>query len=281
MNKLTLKDARRLVLAHEIIDASVKRHDPSHLFALFSGGHDSLCATAVAAEHPSFTAAVHINTGIGVEQTREFVRETCEREGWPLIEMHPDDKTYDELVLDKGFPRGPQSHNTMYYYLKQRQVRRLVREHKEHYYDRIGLVTGIRKQESDRRMAQALSQMERREGAQLWINPVLHWSKRECNAFIRWRGLQRNEVADLIHKSGECLCGAFAHADDIEEIEAWFPESAERIHELERKAQDRGLVDCKWAARPKAPGKKAHDLTPEERAKLDDLPMCSDCVLVA
>ena len=48
-----------------VIDAAVREYRPSHLFALFSGGHDSLTATAITAQHPRFTAAVHINTGIG------------------------------------------------------------------------------------------------------------------------------------------------------------------------------------------------------------------------
>lgn len=84
---------------------------PSSIFALFSGGHDSLCSTALAAKHPSFTAAVHINTGIGIAATREFVRETCAERGWPLIEMHPDAKTYRDLVIEKGMPGGPKAHN--------------------------------------------------------------------------------------------------------------------------------------------------------------------------
>lgn len=55
-----------------VLDEAIETHDPSHVFALFSGGHDSLTATALTAKHPRFTAAVHINTGIGIEETRDF-----------------------------------------------------------------------------------------------------------------------------------------------------------------------------------------------------------------
>lgn len=75
---------------HSVLDAAVEEHAPSHVFALFSGGHDSLCSTALAAKHSAFTAAVHINTGIGIPETREFVRSTCEERGvfghWWVLE---------------------------------------------------------------------------------------------------------------------------------------------------------------------------------------------------
>jgi tRNA(Ile)-lysidine synthase TilS/MesJ len=45
-----------------IDDALASQKSVSHLFGLFSGGHDSLCATHVASRHPRFTRAAHINT---------------------------------------------------------------------------------------------------------------------------------------------------------------------------------------------------------------------------
>ncbi len=75
--------------AFRILHGAVTTHRPSHIFALFSGGHDSLCSTHIASILDGFTAAVHINTGIGVEQTRQFVRRTCREQGWPLLEYHP------------------------------------------------------------------------------------------------------------------------------------------------------------------------------------------------
>ena len=66
-----------------LLTEAVSVHRPAAVFALFSGGHDSLCSTTIASRHPQFTAAVHINPGIGIEETRVFVRETCSRKGWP------------------------------------------------------------------------------------------------------------------------------------------------------------------------------------------------------
>jgi 3'-phosphoadenosine 5'-phosphosulfate sulfotransferase (PAPS reductase)/FAD synthetase len=238
-------------------------------FALFSGGHDSLCSTAVAAKWPDFTAAVHINTGIGVPATREFVRETCKEHGWPLIEMHPDAKTYRDLVVEKGMPAGPKAHNTTYYWLKQRQVRRLVREHKKHPKDRIGLVTGIRRDESQRRMNSVMAVPEHRIGAQVWINPILDWTKADCHDFMEREGLGRNPVVDLLHRSGECLCGALAHQSEIKDIETWFPETAQEIHDYERLAYEHGHIEDVWARRLRSVNRQQMRF---------DHPLCVSCV---
>jgi 3'-phosphoadenosine 5'-phosphosulfate sulfotransferase (PAPS reductase)/FAD synthetase len=250
-----------------VLDDAVTEHRSSHVFALFSGGHDSLCSTALAADHPAFTAAVHINTGIGIPETRDFVRETCRVQGWPLIEMHPDAKTYRDLVREKGMPGGPKAHNTTYYWLKQRQVRRLVREHKQHPKDRIALVTGIRLSESARRMGAGLSVHVRRSGAQVWVNPILEWRKADCHDFMDARELPRNPVVDLLHRSGECLCGALAHYSEIREIELWYPAAAAEIHACERLAASFGHLEDLWAGR----------LTVNRHQQRMSLELCSSC----
>jgi 3'-phosphoadenosine 5'-phosphosulfate sulfotransferase (PAPS reductase)/FAD synthetase len=247
------------------LDDAIREYRPSHVFALFSGGHDSLCSTSVAAKHPAFTAAVHINTGVGIEATRQFVRDTCERESWPLIEMHPDAKTYRDLIVEKGMPGGPKAHSTMYYWLKQRQVRRLVREHKQGIHGRVMLVTGIRVAESERRMAAVMAQPVHRIGAQVWVNPILQWTKSDCHDHMEAEGLERNIVVDLIHRSGECLCGALAHHSEMKEIERWFPEEAEVLHGYEEIAFRNGHPENVWGAR-----------LPDKISR-SQLPLCASC----
>src|SRR5262245_34867070 len=126
-------------IALETISEACERYQCSKVFALFSGGDDSLAALRVAAEHPNFRAAVHCNTGIGVEATREFVRETCRQLRCPLLEYRaaenvngkgqPDPQIYEQHVLEYGFP-GPTKfgHGKMYARLKERGLRRLFRE---------------------------------------------------------------------------------------------------------------------------------------------------------
>ena len=67
-----------------------------------------------------------------------------------------------------------------------------------------------------------------------------------CNTYMDKHGLERNPVVDLLHMSGECLCGAFARKDAMQELELWFPETAEYIHGLERKVEATGHVNCLW-----------------------------------
>lgn len=233
----------------EEISQALADEKPSAVFALFSGGHDSLCSTHVASEWPEFSGVVHINTGIGIEQTREFVRDACEAQGWPLHEVKTE-AIYEDLVMERGgFPAGPESHNSMLFYLKQKPLRAFIQEQKQGRSDRIGLVTGIRKQESVRRMGSGISVPVRRVGAQLWLNPILDWTKLDCNHYIEANDLPRNEVSDLLHRSGECLCGALARREELLDIERWYPEVGQRIRDLEARAKDAGLADHFWAMR--------------------------------
>jgi len=39
------------------------------------------------------------------------------------------------------------------------------------------------------------------------------------NDFMADNNLKRNEVVDLIHKSGECLCGAFAKPGELKRLD--------------------------------------------------------------
>ncbi len=241
------------------------------LFALFSGGHDSLAAAKVASRAPLFRGCVHINTGIGIEETSDFVRQTCEREGWPLTELHAPEGEYERLVLTRGgFPYGEQSHHSMFYYLKQKHLRRWMKDQP----GQVGLSTGIRKDESVRRMGAGISVPERREGRKTWLSPILDWSAVRVSRFIDSEGLQRNPVVDLLHRSGECLCGALAQESEIHEIAAWFPKTAARIQELERECERRGIVACVWA------GKSARNLHVDQLpmfAKSEYAPLCSSC----
>lgn len=235
----------------EIIKQALAEHDPVAVYACFSGGHDSLCST-----HLSMGIAqevLHINTGIGIEQTRTFVRDTCKRYDWPLKEVHPPEMSYRDLVLKFGFP-GPGMHYLPYRLLKERALRKVVREAKRKTRDRVMFITGVRQSESARRMGYVEPII--RVGAQVWVAPLWNWNKRQCNEYIEANKLERNEVSDLLHMSGECLCGAFADQHtgmdrhhELKEIELWFPDTAAQIYALEKEAEAAG-VHCEWGRRP-------------------------------
>ena len=239
-------------------------------FALFSGGHDSLCATHVAMTNGYAQEVVHINTGIGVEETREFVRDVCGRFGWPLNEIHPP-TSYDDIVIEHGFP-GPAGHSIMYRRLKERALAAFARERKPRRGAALIYCTGVRKQESSRRMrtVRAEWQHEPKLGW-TWRASILDWSKTDCNRYIAEQNLPRNPVVDLLHMSGECLCGSFAAPGEREEIRAWFPATDRRIADIEERVRAAGHHACVWGQRPP-------NVNREQLSLLDVGPLCSSCV---
>ncbi len=220
------------------IAAAVEEHKPIAVFGLFSGGHDSVTATAIAAMHPQFTAACHINTGIGVARTRKYVRDTACEQCWVLIEQRaadnrkangePDPMVYRDIVLASGFP-GPWAHRIMYIKLKERCLNMLERNYEAVSDKPVMFISGARSDESDRRMGNTNEvQVQSRR---IWVAPIHDWTKLDTTHFMEWRGIPRNPVVDLIHKSGECLCGAFAKPGELAELALW-PETRDAYNEI-------------------------------------------------
>jgi len=238
----------------------VDQYKPKAVFGLFSGGHDSLTATYIASLHPRFTAAVHINTGIGIEATREFVRNTCAKRNWPLLEYkaventdgegNPDPQIYEDMVMEQGFP-GPFLHTKMYNRLKERQLRRVERDHQATPQEPVMYVSGMRSQESLKRMRHTMAYQP--EGRRVWVAPIHDFTKDDCGEVIKAAGLEFNPVVLHTGKSGECLCGAYAHPGELAELKFWEETrpAYDRIIELEKKVRAAGFP-WGWAEAPPA-----------------------------
>jgi 3'-phosphoadenosine 5'-phosphosulfate sulfotransferase (PAPS reductase)/FAD synthetase len=219
-----MQDKERIAL--ETIDEACERYGGTKVFALYSGGDDSEAARLIARQHPLFTAAVHCNTGVGVEATREHAREVCRKDRCPLIEYkatenvtakgRPDPQIYEQMVMQYGFP-GPTmfGHGKMYNRLKERGLRRLMREHTQRG-ETVVFASGCRSSESVRRMG--TTQRINKIGRVVWVNHIHDWSKPETIDYRRSKGTPRNPVAELICKSGECLCGGFGNEGELEEL---------------------------------------------------------------
>ncbi len=231
-----MTDKTQIALSRIFVAANV--HQPIAVFGLFSGGHDSVTATAIASMYPKFTAALHINTGFGVQRTREYVYETAKARGWNLLEKravdninaegNPDPQVYRELVLKYGFP-GPNGHGMMYARLKERCLRGLQRDFLASPERRVMYISGCRSGESIRRMAH--TEEVQIDGQRIWVAPIHDWSASDCSEFMEQQQIARNPVVDLIHKSGECLCGAFAEKGELQELALW-PETQPMYREI-------------------------------------------------
>lgn len=255
---------------YEIVDAAIREWNPNQVFGLFSGGHDSLCACHIASKHPEFSGCVHIDTGIGIEETRRYVRDTCEENGWPLIELRPPE-TYQELVIDQGFP-GPAHHWKMYQRLKERCIRQLLRDHVDPNDRRrkMVLVSGRRRNESKRRMKTTTKPittgLKNPSPRIVWVNPIIDWMSSEKDQYIKDNGLERNSVVDTLCMSGECLCGAFAKPGELNEIRLFYPAAAAEIDRIARLVSEAGQ-HSRWGERP------ARKISEHQM----DMPLCWSC----
>lgn len=238
--------------SQEIVARAIEEHfvadkrDVAGRVILYSGGNDSTTLAHMFKDWADYAA--HCNTGIGIEKTREFVRETCASWDLPLIEVLPDEgDDYESLVLDQGFP-GPGHHFKMYQRLKERGLRKVRRQVVTNpRRERVLFLAGRRREESQRRASIPESD---RQGSIVFVSPLVHWTKEDLNVYRKMHpDVPRNEVSDTLHMSGECLCGSFAHAGELGEIRFWFPEVAAHIDALEEKVAATGKFPaqkCKW-----------------------------------
>ena len=212
-------------------------------YALFSGGHDSIVSTHKMMTQGATDTVLHIDTGIGIPETKEYVKERCQEYDWDL-DIVSSDFDYRDIVLENGFP-GPGVHVIMYSKLKERALRKVARRHdgKPHFY------TGVRSDESDRRFRN-VSETVQEASQWFWHSPIHDMSEKDVHEYIDEHGIKKNPVKKLYHHSGECLCGAFGNRpEELVLLEAHYPQTADRIKRLESEVQDRHGYEkkCYWA----------------------------------
>ncbi|GAA4089854.1 phosphoadenosine phosphosulfate reductase family protein [Nonomuraea soli] len=255
--------AEAITRSHDIIAEALDRYPIVARQVLFSGGNDSTVLLHLA--HPYLDssphdAVVHVNTGIGIDETRQHVREVAHTWNLPLRELHPRD-SYDDLVLGqviartgknagirsvwKGFP-GPAGHGVMYRRLKDEPLQR----NRAQIVDTRGrsrkvlYLAGMRWGESERRMRNA-AEIDQAGGI-VWCSPLVHWTNAQMAEYRHTHRLPQNQVSAHLHMSGECLCGAFAKPGELDEIEFFYPRTAYRIRSLEQRVRAAGIPACKW-----------------------------------
>lgn len=264
--------------SRDILNAAIEEHvwNDGRMVAatvvLYSGGNDSTTLAHLFRNDVDYFA--HANTTIGIEETREFVRNTAEEWGVPLLErMAPREQDrYRAQVLRDGFP-GPAWHARMFTRLKERALEQIQRELVGNpRRERVVFIAGRRRTESARR--KSVPAMERK-GSRVYASPLVNWTKLDLNTYRLIEGdVPSNKASDLIHMSGECLCGSFATAGERDEIDAWFPTALDEVRELEALIADRDDIPehrktWGWGADP---AKKALDGKPSTTGVL-----CSSC----
>lgn len=275
-DQMSVEDAIR-VAVQRVNNATVA-FQPVYMSAGLSGGNDSLAATYIASLSRGFKSAFHIDTGVGLRATEEFVVEVAGKMGWPLevyaalenkrADGTPDPQDYFKLVKERGFP-GPAHHFKMYQRLKQRQIERWCRAHKKwRSREVLMLVSGRRSQESARRGRTVVGDVEG-EGRIVWANPLHDFSKLDCRRILDHAGIPESPVYKFIHKSGECLCGAFGSPEELQETKLFFPDDPTVVRLVAADKEERETRGWGWGQRPvKACKIKGSG------------PMCSKCDMV-
>ncbi|MGW1722332.1 phosphoadenosine phosphosulfate reductase domain-containing protein [Streptomyces sp. NPDC002306] len=277
---LTLDEA--IVRSFAILDRVLAAFPVVATVGLFSGGNDSVIVNHLLRHRVD--AIAHVNTGTGIAETTQHVRDVTAAWHLPLHELHPK-HSYRDLVLGnvlstrgknigrqvwKGFP-GPAGHSVMYRRLKDEPLQRLrgqiIGRHGRS--RNVVYLSGMRWAETDRRFRNA--EEVDRQGSLIWVSPIVHWTDAHMREYrARYRctlphqhtehllctpgALPLNEVTVHLHMSGECLCGAFAKPGELDEIEFFYPDAAKPLRELQAEAQAAGLTACVWGVRP--PGKR-------------------------
>jgi 3'-phosphoadenosine 5'-phosphosulfate sulfotransferase (PAPS reductase)/FAD synthetase len=234
-------------------DGKGRTRELAGIVTMFSGGKDSQVLAHLMRKRTDFYG--HANTGIGIEDTRDYVRLVAKMWGVPLIERSPrPGRTYESYVLEHGFP-GPGRHGHIFNRIKGdcfRQIKDAVIEWP--YRQRVLFVAGRRLTESARRERRKIPVWER-DRSIAWVSPLRGWTNLDLVAYrLRFPDIPRNHVADEIDMSGECLCGAFAQPGELALLRSYPPASdvVRQIDDLAWRALIAGVPagKCRWGRRP-------------------------------
>lgn len=265
-----------------ITDYIIEKYNPFLIIAGFSGGNDSIVSTHFTCteyinQNPE---VIYCNTGIGVEKTKEHIRNVCNKFNWKLNEYEAEcfgkraykrvvingktirqecdgstlplgrwveaETAYEEFVYNFGFP-GPPQHGRLFNRLKERPLQRYIRDIRkecDNYNDDIMIITGIRSDESSIRAG--YKRCYRRDRRLIWVNPFYYNTKYHFELYRQEFGLPRNLVSDIIGFSGECLCGAFAKKGELLAVNQVDQEVVNRILTIQNKVKELGHERCKW-----------------------------------
>jgi 3'-phosphoadenosine 5'-phosphosulfate sulfotransferase (PAPS reductase)/FAD synthetase len=135
---------------------------------------------------------------------------------------------------------------------------------------RVLFLSGVRRAESRRRANRPA--IDRLRGtAAVFVNPLIEWTDLDMRRYRRRHRIPESDAAALMHRSGECNCGAFASAaQERATLKALYPDFFRGIEALEAEAA--GLRWCRWGGYDRG-GNRATDSGPRQAPGL----LCESC----
>lgn len=231
----------------EIYRQAANRYEPTAVIAMVSGGNDSAVAYNVAEEIGcDIDYIFHINTGTGIQQTTEFVREYYGSKPPEYVEPSAGN-AYEEYVKRKGFfGRGMIAHKYAYHVLKAGPLRKAISKHirKGKRGVNVLLLNGARASESGNRKIN-LPDVYNRDPSNkgnIWVSLIHHWTGEDCDRYIESRDITANPVTKKMCRSGECMCGTMQSEADRIEASLLYPEWGNWLDSLE----DQVIQDYPW-----------------------------------
>ncbi len=284
-----------------IVIEAKREHQPLATFCLFSGGNDSTVLAHRCREHYQQLAWIDTGTAVpGVaEFVREFAawigkplrvlqagdayrtmvlgdlvwwaRFIAAHDRDPALSIdgliRADELRYGRASggglgqLPHGFP-GPGEHSRAYNRLKERQILALLRDSKQGHprSARVLFLSGIRRAESRRRAKRPATGRLGSTSA-VFASPLIDWTNQQMREYRAAHEIPESPAAALLHRSGECNCGAFAKAgEERAMLKALYPEFFSGIEGLEREAEAAGVRWCRWGGYD-AHGNRAGEIT--------------------
>jgi 3'-phosphoadenosine 5'-phosphosulfate sulfotransferase (PAPS reductase)/FAD synthetase len=234
-------DAAASEKAKEVLD---RGGGADKTLALVSGGHDSLTAMHLAYQSDTveLDGIVHIDTGVGVPETREFVRDRVDSLDVTYYEIGPEDRykteSYEHLVHTLGFP-GPPLHKDMYWNLKEKPLQRFLRQ----FEGDITLITGVSRHESTRRMENVPQSGVGEYLGYRTLSPIVEFRGIDVRRYRQGLDLPMNPVVEKLEMSGECLCGAFSGRGEKRMLRLFYPDVYRYLQCLEASVSAASYLD--------------------------------------
>lgn len=226
-------ELKRIDEALAILTRAYAHWQPSWIFLLYSGGYDSVCSTDIGWEWAKDAGlldrvkVVSLDTGVAADGWREYVTRVAKASGWRHeLWDNPKPDFYYDNCRDFGFPYTKEMHAFMMYRnLKERTLDAVRAAHKTSQHDRCLLVSGIRRDESNERRTWP---EEVKDGAALWVSPLVNWQGNDVLVHRVARGFEANPFYETVGGSGDCECN-WGQFTDIDTLEKYSPKLSERI----------------------------------------------------
>jgi phosphoadenosine phosphosulfate reductase len=212
--------------------SEILRH--KNVFALFSGGKDSLCALTYVKSiiddmNPQpLLIALHADTTISLPQVIPYIQSVCKILNIPLVILRPE-KSFATLAKEWGLPSIWKRWCCRE--LKIKPIQKYLR-----LFRRRIVFDGIRAEESYKR-AKYKPIFWHRGFKCFSISPIFYWTTEEVDQYLSSRDLPINPVYKTMGFSGECVCGAYLREEHFINLKLHHPKFFQKLAKIEESIQ--------------------------------------------